>query len=67
MVRLCRRNGELIVINVATLAYIEQTPDTLLTLTTGERVHVKESVDQVIALVAEWQQRISAGVLQRAA
>ncbi len=67
MIRLTRRNGDTIVVNLATMAYIEPTPDTLITLTTGERVHVKESIDEVVARVAEYQQRIAAYAFEKVA
>ena len=67
MVRLSRRNGDPLVVNSATVAYIEQTPETLLTLITGERLHVKESVEEVVERVAEWQRRIMSGLIPQKA
>ena len=58
MIRLTRRNNDSVVINLPTIAYVEATPDTLVTLTTGERIHVKESVDDIVAGAIAYQQKI---------
>ena len=59
MIRLTRRNNDAIVINLTTIAYVEATPDTLVTLTTGERIHVREPLDDVVAAVIAYQRRIA--------
>jgi flagellar protein FlbD len=64
MIRLTRRNHDSIVINLTTIAYVEATPDTLVTLTNGERIHVRESVDDVVARAVAYQERVQrAGVV----
>jgi flagellar protein FlbD len=59
MIRLTRRNSEPIVVNLMTIAYVEATPDTLVTLTTGERLHVKETVEEVVARSLAYQQKVA--------
>jgi flagellar protein FlbD len=59
MIRLTRRNNDMIVINLPTIAYVEATPDTLITLTTGERIHVRESLEAVVAGAIAYQRRVS--------
>jgi flagellar protein FlbD len=59
MIRLTRRNNDMIVINLPTIAYVEATPDTLITLTTGERIHVRESLDTVVAGAIAYQRKVS--------
>lgn len=53
MIYLTRLNGEKIMVNVDMLEMLEETPDTVVTLTTGKKFIVKESTrqirDQVIA------------------
>ena len=61
MIRLTRRNHDSIVINLTTIAYVEATPDTLVTLTNGERIHVRESVDDVVARAVAYQERVQRG------
>jgi flagellar protein FlbD len=60
MVRLTRINCQPLVINASVIAFVEATPDTLVTLTNGDRVHVRETVDEVIAGVAEFHRRVLA-------
>ncbi len=46
------------VVNADLIVSIELTPDTLITLTTGEKLHVLESLDEVVELAVNYQQRI---------
>jgi flagellar protein FlbD len=45
---------------------VEAVPDTTIVLTTGNRVVVVESVEQVIDEIAAWRVRVLADSLQRA-
>jgi flagellar protein FlbD len=44
---------------------IEAVPDTTIVLTTGNRVVVAESVEQVVAEIAEWRVHVLAESLDR--
>ncbi len=48
MIKLTRMNGEEFVLNAELIQYVESRPDTFITLTTTERVIVKEAVDEVV-------------------
>ena len=48
MISLTRLNQQAFVVNADLIKFIEATPDTLVTLTTGERILVKESTEEVI-------------------
>ena len=61
MIRLTRLNHDLVVVNAHVIAFVESTPDTLITLTSGDRVHVRESLDEVVDLVVKYHRRIQAG------
>ena len=54
MIYLTRLNGDKVMVNVDMLEMLEETPDTVVTLTTGKKIVVKESTrqirEQVIAL-----------------
>ena len=63
MISLTRLNQESIVINVDNIAYVESTPDTLITLSNGDRVHVRESLAVVIDLAISYKRRIFAFAL----
>jgi flagellar protein FlbD len=63
MIPLTRFNQAPVVINAEVIAYVESTPDTLLTLTNGERLHVRESVEEVVQRTIEYRRRILRGEL----
>ena len=48
MIKLTRMNGEEFVLNAELIQYVESRPDTFVTLTTAERVIVREPVDEII-------------------
>ena len=57
MIKLTRLNGELFVLNADLIRYVENRPDTFITLTTGERIVVRETMDNVMELAIEYQHR----------
>lgn len=61
MIPLVRLDGSEVVVNAELIATVEKTPDTMLTLTTGHHLLVKESVDDVVARVIEYRRKIAAG------
>jgi len=58
MIRLTRINGEDIVVNANLIEFIESTPDTVLSLSTGRKVMVRQTVDDVIRRVAGYERSI---------
>jgi flagellar protein FlbD len=54
MIPLTKLNNQPFVVNAELIKFVESTPDTLLTLTTGERILVKESTDEVIRRVVHY-------------
>ena len=67
MIRLTRINQVPLVLNSDLIEYIEATPDTVITLTTGQKLVVRESADEVTQRVIEFrraiQKRIGAGTM----
>jgi len=55
MIKLNRLDGEPFILNAELIRYIESRPDTFVSLTTGERLVVKQSMDEVLALALEYQ------------
>ncbi|MBN8603887.1 MAG: flagellar FlbD family protein, partial [Planctomycetes bacterium] len=47
MIKLTRLDGKPFVLNADLIRYVEERPDTFVTLTSGERILVSESMDQV--------------------
>jgi flagellar protein FlbD len=56
MIKLTRLGGEPFILNADLIQYIEARPDTFITLTTGERVVVVESMDDVLRRAIIYQQ-----------
>ncbi|QDU09516.1 flagellar FlbD family protein [Gimesia aquarii] len=48
MIKLTKLNGEELVINANLIQYVESRPDTFITLTSDDRLIVKESVEEVV-------------------
>lgn len=57
MIKLTRLDGEPFVLNADLIRYVERRPDTFITLTNGERIVVAESLDRVVELAVDYQQR----------
>ena len=55
MIKVKRLNEKEFVINSDLIEFIEETPDTVITLTTGRKVVVKESVDDIIEKVIDFK------------
>ena len=51
MIDLTRLNNQPLTLNADLIKYIEQAPDTVITLVTGEKLVVKESAEEVIRRV----------------
>lgn len=58
MIALTKLNGKNVIINAELIKMIEHTPDTLVTLTTGDHLMVKEDVDEVVERAVEYARRI---------
>lgn len=60
MIKVTRLNASGLVINADLIEFVESTPDTMISLTTGKKIMVKESIDEVVDRVAEFKRRSSA-------
>ena len=58
MIKLTRLNGLLIVVNADIIEYVEANPDTILTLTTGQKILIQDTVDEVINKVTNYKRSI---------
>ncbi|MCD6472500.1 flagellar FlbD family protein [Candidatus Aerophobetes bacterium] len=58
MIKLTRFNGKELVVNAELIKFLESTPDTVVTLTTKEKILVRNSVDEIINKVIEYQRSI---------
>jgi len=62
MIRLTRLNNQPLVVNSDLLKFVENAPDTVLTLVTGEKIIVRETIEQVLDLVIAFRRAILAGL-----
>jgi len=62
MIAVTRLNGKKFVVNAEHIRYLESTPDTLITLENGDKFMVKETLDDVVNLVIQYQRQIHAFV-----
>ena len=58
MIALTKINGSKFVLNCEVIRYIETTPDTMISLLNGDKIIVKESPDEVVALAIEFNRRV---------
>ena len=58
MIQVTRLNGKEFIVNCELIKTIEANPDTVITLTTGEKLMVKESVDQILKSTLEYRKRL---------
>jgi len=61
MIFLTRFDGTEVVVNCDLIVTVEKIPDTVLTLTTGDRIMVRESVEQVVERAATFRHRALQG------
>jgi flagellar protein FlbD len=58
MIRLTRLNHVPLVLNSDLIEHIEVTPDTVISLTNGQKIMVLETADQVVDRVIEFRRTI---------
>lgn len=60
MVKVTRLNDTELVVNADQIESIERIPDNIICLTTGKKIMVKETIDQVIDRVTAFKQQAGA-------
>ncbi len=58
MINVTKLNDSRVVVNSDLIEFVESTPDTIITLTTGQKFMVKESVEEVVEMVTEYKRSI---------
>lgn len=59
MIYLTRLNGEKISINADLIELMEQTPDTVVTLTTGKKLVVKENIRDIHSAIIYYRRAVN--------
>jgi flagellar protein FlbD len=60
MIRVTRLNSSPLILNSDLVEHIETTPDTVITLTSGQSLRVRESAEEVVQRIVEFRRSISA-------
>ena len=63
MIRLTRLNSHALTINSDLIKFIENAPDTVLTLTNGEKIVVRESTEEVLSRIIAFRRAVLTGLL----
>lgn len=58
MIKISRLNNTEFVLNCELIEFIEETPDTVITLTTGKKIVVKDSIEEIVKKVIEYKNSI---------
>jgi flagellar protein FlbD len=58
MIKLTRYDDKEVFVNAELIQFVESKPDTIITLTSGEKIIVKESADKVVSLIIQYKQTI---------
>ncbi len=58
MIKVKQLNGKELVINAELISHIETTPNTIITLTTGNKIVVCDTADEVMEKVMEYKRNI---------
>lgn len=58
MIEVTRLNNKELTINCDLIEFIEETPDTVLTFTTGTKLVVKESAEEIKRRILEYKRSI---------
>ncbi len=61
MVQLTRLNNQPVVVNSDLIKFVEQAPDTLITLVNGEKFMVRESTEEVVKRTIEFRRAVLQG------
>ncbi|MFC1692526.1 flagellar FlbD family protein [Candidatus Latescibacterota bacterium] len=61
MIKLTRINDSAIVINAEHIEFVEALPDTIVTMTNGQKILVKEPLDDVIERTKDYKRSIIKG------
>ncbi len=62
MIHLTRLNQTPLVVNADLIEHIEMTPDTVIALTSGQKILVRESPDEIIDKVIRFRRKVLEGL-----
>ncbi|MDH3891258.1 MAG: flagellar FlbD family protein [candidate division Zixibacteria bacterium] len=59
MIKVTRINDAPLVINADLIEFVEASPETIICLTTGKKIMVKQTIDEIIERVADFKRKAS--------
>jgi len=62
MIQLTRLNNSSITINSDLIKFVEQSPDTVITLLNGEKILVRESAEQILERIVQFRRHVLSGM-----
>jgi uncharacterized protein YlzI (FlbEa/FlbD family) len=62
MIQLTRLNNHAITVNSDLIKFVEQAPDTVITLVNGEKIVVRESAGEVLRQVVQFRRSVLQGI-----
>jgi flagellar protein FlbD len=62
MIQLTRLNNHPLVVNSDLIKFVEQAPDTVITLVSGEKIVVRESAQNVLERVVQFRRSVLQGI-----
>jgi flagellar protein FlbD len=64
MIKVTQLNNKELIINAELISHIETAPNTIITLTTGNKVVVCETADDIMRRVIEYKRSIAASAIK---
>jgi flagellar protein FlbD len=62
MIQLTRLNNSPLIVNSDLVKFVEQSPDTVITLVNGEKILVREKADEVLNRIVEYRRSVLRGM-----
>ena len=62
MIQLTRINHSPVLLNSDLIEHVDTTPDTVISLTTGQKVRVLETAEQIVGRVIDFRRAICSGI-----
>jgi flagellar protein FlbD len=62
MIQLTRLNNQPLAVNSDLVKFVEQAPDTVITLVTGEKIVVRESTAEILERIVQFRRSVLNGI-----
>lgn len=58
MIKVTKLDGREVVVNADLIEFLESTPETIISTTTGKKIVVKEKMEEVVRRITDFRRRI---------